>query len=279
MRRIGVTSREMDVYLLVAQGFSNSEIAERLFISPKTVETHVASLISKTGKGGRRELVAHAARTARRLTGRAPATAGSLTQGSGAVSSGSSRCATWVRPANIGTKETETAPPPPRGAARDPGQADPDHRTSRARLPGGLARRDSMNSHATPRADYATGPATDSPDHRRARFEDEAIPYMRRLYPTALRLTRNRCDAEDLLQETFAKAYLAFHQFAQGTNLKAWLHRILIHHVLQLLPQARARAQSRVGGRRAGRRQLHDRLAQASRSARSRHWRISATPG
>ncbi len=68
MRRIGVTSREMDVYLLVAQGFSNTEIAERLFISPKTVETHVASLISKTGQGGRRELVAHAARSARRLT-------------------------------------------------------------------------------------------------------------------------------------------------------------------------------------------------------------------
>ena len=51
---------------------------------------------------------------------------------------------------------------------------------------------------------------------------------MRRLYPTALRLTRNHCDAEDLIQETFAKAYLAFHQFRQGTNLKAWLHRILI---------------------------------------------------
>jgi DNA-binding CsgD family transcriptional regulator len=68
MSRIGVTSREMDVYLLVAQGFSNAEIAERLFISPKTVETHVASLISKTGQGGRRELVAHAARSARRLT-------------------------------------------------------------------------------------------------------------------------------------------------------------------------------------------------------------------
>ncbi len=45
-------------------GFSNTEIAERLFISPKTVETHVASLISKTGQGGRRELVAHAARSA-----------------------------------------------------------------------------------------------------------------------------------------------------------------------------------------------------------------------
>jgi DNA-binding CsgD family transcriptional regulator len=62
MRRLGVTSREMDVYLLVAQGHSNSEIAARLFISPKTVETHVANLVAKTGQGGRRELVAHAAR-------------------------------------------------------------------------------------------------------------------------------------------------------------------------------------------------------------------------
>jgi DNA-binding CsgD family transcriptional regulator len=48
----------------VAQGFSNSEIAARLFISPKTVETHVASLVGKTGQSGRRELVAHAARFA-----------------------------------------------------------------------------------------------------------------------------------------------------------------------------------------------------------------------
>jgi DNA-binding CsgD family transcriptional regulator len=62
MRRLGVTSREMDVFLLVARGFSNAEIASRLFISPKTVETHVASLVAKTGQTGRRELVAHAAR-------------------------------------------------------------------------------------------------------------------------------------------------------------------------------------------------------------------------
>lgn len=64
MRRLGVTSREMDVYLLVAQGCSNAEIAAQLFISPKTVETHVANLVAKTGRSGRRELVAHAARFA-----------------------------------------------------------------------------------------------------------------------------------------------------------------------------------------------------------------------
>ena len=62
MRRLGITSREMDVFLLVARGFSNAEIASRLYISPKTVETHVASLVAKTGQAGRRELVAHAAR-------------------------------------------------------------------------------------------------------------------------------------------------------------------------------------------------------------------------
>ncbi len=71
---------------------------------------------------------------------------------------------------------------------------------------------------------------THAQEHRdnRARFEEEAIPYMRKLYPAAFRLTRNHCDAEDLIQETFAKAYLAFHQFSQGTNLKAWLHKILV---------------------------------------------------
>jgi RNA polymerase sigma-70 factor, ECF subfamily len=60
-----------------------------------------------------------------------------------------------------------------------------------------------------------------------ARFEQDAMPYMAQLYPTALRLTGNRMDAEDLLQETFAKAYAAFDQFRPGTNLRAWLHKIL----------------------------------------------------
>jgi DNA-binding CsgD family transcriptional regulator len=62
LSRLGVTSREMDVYLLIGRGYSNSHIAEQLYISPKTVETHVASLVAKTGQRGRRELVAHAAR-------------------------------------------------------------------------------------------------------------------------------------------------------------------------------------------------------------------------
>ena len=67
LQRLGVTSREMDVYLLVARGYSNAEIAARLYISAKTVETHVAKLVMKTGQQGRRELVAHAARNLRVL--------------------------------------------------------------------------------------------------------------------------------------------------------------------------------------------------------------------
>ena len=62
---------------------------------------------------------------------------------------------------------------------------------------------------------------------RRARFERDALPFVDQLYAAAMRMTRNPADAEDLVQETFVKAYSAFHQFAEGTNLKAWLYRIL----------------------------------------------------
>ena len=65
-------------------------------------------------------------------------------------------------------------------------------------------------------------------DEQGTRFAAEAIPYMSKLYPAALRLTRNHCDAEDLIQETFAKAYVKFHQYRPGTNLKAWLYTILV---------------------------------------------------
>ncbi len=64
-------------------------------------------------------------------------------------------------------------------------------------------------------------------DQRSARFERDALPFLDQLYGAAMRMTRNPADAEDLVQETFAKAYSAFHQFKPGTNLKAWLYRIL----------------------------------------------------
>jgi RNA polymerase sigma-70 factor (ECF subfamily) len=65
-----------------------------------------------------------------------------------------------------------------------------------------------------------------TPD-RKARFEQDVVPFIGQLYPAALRMTKNASDAEDLVQETIAKAYAAFHQFRPGTNLRAWLHRIL----------------------------------------------------
>jgi RNA polymerase sigma-70 factor (ECF subfamily) len=65
-----------------------------------------------------------------------------------------------------------------------------------------------------------------SPDELRALFEEQALPYMDQLYAAAMRMTRNPSDAADLVQETFIKAFAAFRQYTQGTNLKAWLYRI-----------------------------------------------------
>jgi RNA polymerase sigma-70 factor, ECF subfamily len=70
-------------------------------------------------------------------------------------------------------------------------------------------------------------PATETDAERSARFERDALPFLDQLYSAAMRMTRNPQDAEDLVQETFAKAYGSFHQFRPGTNLKAWLYRIL----------------------------------------------------
>ncbi len=64
-------------------------------------------------------------------------------------------------------------------------------------------------------------------EERTARFERDAMVYLDQLYSAGLRMTRNPQDAEDLVQETYAKAFAAFHQFKPGTNLKAWLYRIL----------------------------------------------------
>jgi RNA polymerase sigma-70 factor (ECF subfamily) len=64
-------------------------------------------------------------------------------------------------------------------------------------------------------------------EEQHARFEQDALQYLDQLYAGALRMTRNPTDAEDIVQETYATAYASFHQFTPGTNLKAWLYRIL----------------------------------------------------
>lgn len=62
---------------------------------------------------------------------------------------------------------------------------------------------------------------------RDQRFEAEALPHLRSLYGTAYRMTRNAHDAEDLVQETFLRAYRAFDGFTPGSNIRAWLYTIL----------------------------------------------------
>jgi RNA polymerase sigma-70 factor (ECF subfamily) len=75
--------------------------------------------------------------------------------------------------------------------------------------------------------DGAVDLAQETQQERQVRFEREAMPLLDQLYSAALRTTRNPADAEDLVQETYAKAYAAFHQYKPGTNLKAWMYRIL----------------------------------------------------
>ena len=73
-----------------------------------------------------------------------------------------------------------------------------------------------------------SGPTDDAAkvEDVRALFEEQAMQYMDQLYAAAMRMTKNPADTADLVQETFVKAYTAFGQFQQGTNLKAWLYRI-----------------------------------------------------
>ena len=89
-----------------------------------------------------------------------------------------------------------------------------------------------MTMPSGPNASGASAPNSDAgdvetADERHARFERDAMQYLDQLYAGALRMTRNPADAEDVVQETYAKAYASFHQFTPGTNLKAWLYRIL----------------------------------------------------
>jgi RNA polymerase sigma-70 factor (ECF subfamily) len=73
----------------------------------------------------------------------------------------------------------------------------------------------------------AQGQSGEDEEQRKARFERDALPFLDPLYGAALRMTRNPADAEDLVQEAFVKAYAAFSSYRDGTNIKAWLFRIL----------------------------------------------------
>jgi len=97
---------------------------------------------------------------------------------------------------------------------------------------GGAANSDAVERDASEDADFGLegdiGPAeVESAQSLAARFERDAMPLLDQLYGAALRMTRNPADAEDLVQETYLKAYAAFGSFRAGTNLKAWLYRIL----------------------------------------------------
>ncbi|WP_275689731.1 sigma-70 family RNA polymerase sigma factor [Actinotalea caeni] len=128
-------------------------------------------------------------------------------------------------PARSCTHGRASARPEPAGPARRLGP-----RTGRSRPGDGLGSTvmsDQVEGAVGATADQVVDPATETALERDQRFEAEAMPLLDQLYGAALRMTRNPADAEDLVQETFAKAYAAFHQFKPGTNFKAWLYRIL----------------------------------------------------
>ena len=83
-------------------------------------------------------------------------------------------------------------------------------------------------------AEQAVDIATETTEERRVRFERDAMQYVDQLYSAAMRMARNPADAEDLVQEAYTKAFSAFHQYKPGTNLKAWLYRILTNTYINL---------------------------------------------
>lgn len=89
--------------------------------------------------------------------------------------------------------------------------------------------------------------AKETDEERAARFERDALGYLDQLYGAALRMTRNRADAEDVVQEAFIKAFSSFHQFKPGTNLKAWLFRILTNTYINGYRKAQRRPQTADG--------------------------------
>ena len=94
-----------------------------------------------------------------------------------------------------------------------------------------------------------------------ARFVNDALPYLNQLHNRARRMTRNAVDAEDLVQETMLRAYAGFNTFSEGTNIRAWLFRIMTNAYIN-------------GGRRAQRRPseyLTDHITDRQLAAQDRH--------
>lgn len=90
-------------------------------------------------------------------------------------------------------------------------------------------------------------PKAETESQRRARFERDAMQYLDQLYSGALRMTRNPEDAEDLVQESYARAYSSFHQYKPGTNLRAWLFRILTNTYINMYRKRQRRPQEADG--------------------------------
>ena len=90
-------------------------------------------------------------------------------------------------------------------------------------------------------------PKAETDSQRRARFERDAMQYLDQLYSGALRMTRNPEYAEDLVQEAYARAYSSFHQYKPGTNLRAWLFRILTNTYINIYRKRQRRPQEADG--------------------------------
>ena len=116
---------------------------------------------------------------------------------------------------------------PPQGPSSTPAPAGRAPAAGRVRTPRVVSTVRSPRSGSRPATVEVGTVETETSEQRSARFERDALPFLDQLYSAALRMTRNPADAEDLVQETFVKAFAAFHQFQEGTNLKAWLYRIL----------------------------------------------------
>ena len=109
--------------------------------------------------------------------------------------------------------KTTTAPPADAGASKDAAVAEAAEAES---------------------AEAEVDVVSETPEQRRQRFERDAMQYVDQLYSAAMRMARNPADAEDLVQEAYTKAFSAFHQYKPGTNLKAWLYRILTNTYINL---------------------------------------------